>query len=116
MLLPFIAFGIVPESDEPAPPDGDLGLITLAEAKTHLRVLGDELDADITLKGIAASDIVLDYLKRPADEWTAETAPFKVKAATLLVLGGLFENREGGEPINDAVRSLLHRLRDPALA
>jgi hypothetical protein len=91
-------------------------LVTLAEAKAHLRVLANDQDTDITMKALAASDIVIDYIKRPAHGWTDTTAPALVKAAILLVLGALFEDREGGDPISDAVKSLLHRYRDPAYA
>jgi hypothetical protein len=96
-------------------------LITLEEARTHLRLTEDEFeDADIaatvTFQAEAASDIVIDYLKRPDHEWTEADAPALVKAAILLVLGALFDNREGGDPISDAVKSLLWRYRDPALA
>lgn len=115
MLTTLIAFGIIPESDIPPPVDDDLGLITLAEAKVHLRIFDDGSDADISLKGRAASEIVIDYIKRPDHGWTAETAPKLVKAATLLVLGALFEEREGGDPISDAVQNILWRHRDPTL-
>lgn len=91
-------------------------LVTLAEAKTHLRVLADDQDSDITAKALAASDIVIDYIKRPDHGWTDVTVPALVKSAILLVLGALFDDREGGDPISDAVKSILHRLRDPALA
>lgn len=95
-----------------------VALVTLAEAKTHLRIVGNDHDDDVTMKALQASEIVMDYLKRDAAEeyWDDETVPTLVKAAVLLALGSLFANREGGDPISEAVKSILHRYRDPALA
>jgi hypothetical protein len=90
-------------------------LVTLIEAKAHLRVLASDQDTDITAKALAASDIVIDYIKRPDHEWTDADAPPLIKAAILLVLGNLFFEREGAM-ITDGVKSILHRYRDPALA
>jgi len=101
-------------------------LITFSQAKLHLNELGNDRDDDIEEKLSEASDIVMDYLKLSdvPDEWLASTSPLeyripaKVQAATKLVLGEIFENRESttSDPISDAVVRLLHRLRDPALA
>jgi hypothetical protein len=96
-------------------------LVTLEEARVHLRLTEDEFDdadiaATVTFQAEAASDIVIDYIKRPDHGWTDADAPALVKSAILLVLGALFDNREGGDPISEAVQSLLWRYRDPALA
>jgi hypothetical protein len=96
-------------------------LVTTEEARTHLRLTeGDMGDADtavtVTLYAEAATEIVIDYIKRPDHGWTDEDAPFLIKAAILLVTGALFDNREGGDPLSDAVKSLVQRYRDPALA
>lgn len=90
-------------------------LVTLAEAKAHLRILSTDQDGLIGTQANAATDIVIDYIKRPDHGWTDGTAPPLVKAAILLVLGGLFAEREGAT-ITDGVKSILHRYRDPALA
>jgi hypothetical protein len=96
-----------------------MALITLDQAKRHLR-MGDDEDEEIEEKVNEASAIVLDYLKVPADEWAVGAVPYLVQAATKLVLGALMENREGNadgpEPLSQAVKDLLHRYRDPALA
>lgn len=72
-----------------------------------------------------ASAIVLDYLKRDAGEWQdsaqePESVPSVVEAATLIVAGALYENRDGAgnaaEPLSQTVKDLLHRYRDPAMA
>ncbi len=95
-------------------------LVTLAEAKEHLRVLHDDEDTLIEAQADAATDIVLDYIERPGPidgpAWTQGTVPPLVRAAILLVLGSLYADREGGEPISMAVASILRRYRDPALA
>ncbi|AHE56015.1 head-tail connector protein [Sphingomonas sanxanigenens] len=92
-----------------------VALVTLAEAKAHLRILSNDEDADIDLKREGASDIIVDYIKRPEHGWTAETAPALVKSAVLLMLGALFADRETAE-IPSGVKAILWRYRDPALA
>ncbi|GJD41313.1 head-tail connector protein [Methylobacterium bullatum] len=92
-------------------------LISLETAKRHLLIDYDDRDEDIQAKAEEATDIVVDYLKRPDHGWTFETVPGRVRAAILLTLGVIYEDREGQvDPLSDAVRSLLHRMRDPALA
>jgi hypothetical protein len=106
-----------------------LVLVSTARAKDHLRVAGVRFDADIDFKIQAASHIVLDYLKiYPPDfyspvgsatweDWDADGAPELVQAATLLVLGELFESRESAsDPLSAGVKAILHRYRDPAMA
>ncbi|UVM07055.1 head-tail connector protein [Pseudomonas laurylsulfatiphila] len=104
--------------------------ITLEEAKLHLRVDGDSDDSDITLKTHAASGSVRRYLKSAADPYFDEAGevipdkvPFEVKAATQLMLGYLFNQRDEDsgrefEPgyLPRPVTALLYPLRDPALA
>ncbi|UZW54054.1 phage gp6-like head-tail connector protein [Sphingobium sp. JS3065] len=94
-----------------------VALITTAEAKTQLGVLSDDQDATIALDAEMATDIVMGYIKKDAaeQEWTAETVPFRIKAAIILVLRALFFSDEG-EPLSDAAKALLHRDRDPAVA
>ncbi|MDR5800565.1 head-tail connector protein [Caballeronia sp. LZ001] len=99
-------------------------LVSLGRACAHLRVSPGEDDAAINDLISAASDIVIDYLKKPApEEWKVEsdltpsTVPGPVRSAVLLVLGHLYADREGGgSPISPAVESLLMRFRDPAVA
>jgi hypothetical protein len=96
-------------------------LVTVDEARRHLRLTASNMEdadvaADVASKAQAATEIVIDYLKRPDHGWTEETTPFMVKSAILLVLGALFDDREGGDPLSDAVKSLLWRSRDPTLA
>lgn len=98
-------------------------LITLDRARSHLHIEGADEDEELAAKIADASGIVIDYLKRPDHGWTDVTAPGQVQAATLLVLGAIWSQREGVgqgaddlDPISPAVVSLLRRMRDPALA
>ena len=100
-----------------------VALVSLDRAKAHLRIDADDQDEEVSLKITDASDIVIDYLKRPDHGWTDTDAPGQVQAAVLLVLGALWSQREGAgqnaedlDPISPAVVSLLRRMRDPALA
>ena len=94
-------------------------LITLESAKDHLRVDHDLDDGDIQNKIMEASAIVIDYLKliEIPESWDP-VAPEHIQAATKLILGELYRNRESStaDVLSVAVKSLLHRSRDPALA
>lgn len=92
-----------------------VALVTLAEAKDHLRIDDDDQDADINSKRLAASAIVIDYIKRPLHGWTEETAPPLIKSAVLIMLGELFANREAAD-LPPGAKAILYRQRDPALA
>jgi hypothetical protein len=91
-------------------------LCTLEQAKTHLRVDDPASDADVMLKLIQASEIVVDYIKKPDHGWNEFTAPRVIQAAVLLVLSELYDQREGKDGIPAAAKALLGRSRDPALA
>lgn len=104
-------------------------LVSLDQVKLDRRITNNDHDDDLEMKILQASAIVMDYLKVTTlasipHVVTLDTSPVTytvpplVQAATLLVLGELFENREAGtaNPISDAVVSLLDRFRDPALA
>jgi hypothetical protein len=90
-------------------------LVTLAEAQTELRQPNPAFAADIGKKAEMASELVIDYIKRPDHGWTDETVPLVVKAAILAVLQILYDE-PNGDPLNGNVRRMLHRFRDPALA
>jgi gp6-like head-tail connector protein len=95
-------------------------LVTLTQAKSHLRD-PDAAKADLELKIEQASAIILDYLKGEADPaWDEDTVPMPVQAATLLMLGHLYEHRGDDMTPDDvvwnAIGRLLCRFRDPALA
>lgn len=68
-------------------------MLTLAETKLHLRIDHDHEDTliqELILAAVAAS---ADYLNIPMVNF-ATTAPSPVKAATLLLVADLYENRE----------------------
>lgn len=102
-----------------------IDLVSLAKAKLQLRIEGTERDADIAMKIAQASAIVMQYYKKTAvpDEWygvssspATITVPADIEAATLLVLGELYENREASiaNVLSDSVKALIPR--DPTLA
>ena len=95
-------------------------LVDLETTKRHLRRDDDYDDERIVLLIDQASTIVVDYLKLPegtyeATDGSPDDVPRMVEAATLLVIEGLYDRPES-DPLTEAVRSILHRSRDPALA
>lgn len=89
-------------------------MITLDQAKAHLRVDGNHEDADITLRLSMAVAIVEDYIGMNT---TSPSNAGVEDAATLLVLGELYANREAAaNPLSPTVRGLLERLRTPGYA
>jgi len=90
-------------------------MITLDEAKRHLRVDHADEDADITLKLKFAGAIVLDFI---GENSTATTySEDVIDAATLSVLGELYANREASaDPLSPSVKAVLARLRVPVFA
>ena len=100
-------------------------LVSIVQAQAHVRAVNEDL-VDLEFKLEQASDIVWDYLKMRAvpDAWVENYSPLtydvprKVQAATLLVLGELYENREAStsNPLSQAVQDMLERLRDPSWA
>jgi hypothetical protein len=96
-------------------------LVTLEQAKAHLRVTDDDSNDEIGLKATLASEIVLNYVTHAdKDEWTDSSVPGSVQASVFLVLTDLWDHRGGGDDeevfLSSAVKSLLRRYRDPPLA
>jgi hypothetical protein len=119
-------------------------LVTLAQAKKHLYIDGDDHDEEVIEKIEEASGAVISYLKDGAEEFLdssnllnidtsgnvitdspAVFIPFQIRAATLQMLTALWENRgdDGGEKskfahgyLPPSVTALLYPLRDPAIA
>lgn len=84
-------------------------LVSLEQAKAHLRVVSDVEDADIALKLSAATERAVRFLDRDvyADQQTLDAAVSAgsagpepivctdmIRAGILLVLGDLYTNRE----------------------
>lgn len=94
-------------------------MIDLMLAKSWLRVDHDDEDFTIQTMIDQASSIVIDYLKKPVDEWDRHTLPRHVQAAILHVLKRVYDDRAGeleGGPLPQHVKDILRRERDPALA
>ncbi len=105
-------------------------LVTLQEAKDHLRIDEDDGDADLTLKIQAGSSALLSYIQGSRDlivdeagvllENTPELS--RMKAALLVLLGYLDRNRGGEEEeklsqghLPFAVTMLIYDLRQPSV-
>lgn len=119
-------------------------LVTLDEAKAHLRVDHDEDDADIEIKIEAASAAILNYigdaqylfldtggddldLEDTSTDQAAHRARHLCRQATLLMVGEFYRNREpaatdvvpdrfGYGYLPRTVVALLHSLRTPTIA
>jgi hypothetical protein len=99
-------------------------LVTLATAKTHLRITDSDHDVDVQMKADQATDAIVDYLGPKADPaWDETTVPGRVQAAILLLTAQLYEHRGEDlapdavdEAVWDAIRRLLMRIRDPVIA
>lgn len=114
-----------------------IGLVTVDEAKRHLRIDDDSGsdDSDIEMKIYAASRAVLNYISQSdpdfldsfgepfEDSSGSVDIPFDVKAATLLLLGDLYKERDAVNTaewehgyLPKSVLSLLYPYRMPSLA
>lgn len=98
-------------------------LVTMQQVKTHLFIDHDQDDAKLLEIASDASEIILNYLKKPVDYWQDSSGepsgvPGSVRAATLKTAAALYENRDGsGTPaLSQDVMDMIHRYRDPALA
>lgn len=90
-------------------------MIELEQAKTHLRVDHNAEDADIAIKLKIARAIVDDFIG--ASSPVTPQSEDIIDAATFLVLGELYVNRESGaNPLSPSVKAMLERLRIPAFA
>lgn len=110
-------------------------LVGLQQAKDHLRVDTADEDNDLTLKIHAASAAVLNYIRNGADIFTDSTGepivdsneaplgiPYEVQAATLLMVGYLYKDRDSDEEkayemgyLPKPVTALLYVHRVPSL-
>lgn len=98
-------------------------LVSLPDAKQHLRITGTASDAEVTAKLAAAQAQVIAKLGAAADAtWTETTTPRDVRHAILILLDAFYERR-GGDEANDTLRKALETVdllvslhRDPTLA
>ncbi len=100
-------------------------LISVDAAKLHLQLLDDDHDEQLEEMIPDVSEIILNYLKLPSTSWQTtdgepEDVPGSVRSAVKLGISAMFENPEqlpdGPQVLSQAVKDLLHRYRDPALA
>lgn len=102
-------------------------IISLHEARDHLRSDTEDDDGDLTLKIWAASSAVLTYLNLESADEIPDAAINAAKIATLMLVGEFYRNREGAqdgdipEPFGYGylprpVVAILYPHRDPALA
>lgn len=96
-----------------------LPVVTLNQVKSHLRLCQHDADENQHLELLikAAVSHASQYLDRPVPWLDADgdpvPVPEDVQAAIMLIIGDLYENREGvvtgvSVSINPTVRSLLH--------
>lgn len=101
-------------------------LVTLEQVNLALKLdltPADDRTPDVEWKMAQATEIVIDYLKKPDHEWTTEDVPGQISAAIILVIRALIDGEEAellsglakGDTATPVV-ALLMRLRDPALA
>ena len=97
-------------------------MISLNQAKWHLRIVDDHDDAEIQIKLTMAQDIVMQHIgclrTENPDADVARLRQDVIRAAILLVLGELWANREAStaNPLSPSIRSLLEVMREPGLA
>lgn len=95
-------------------------IVDLETVKRNLHIVADDDDENLVMLLESASDIVVDFLKLDVGTYDIDASPYvappkPVEVAVLLVLGNLYD-KPNEDPLTVAVRSVLHRLRDPALA
>jgi hypothetical protein len=95
-------------------------LLTLEDAKVHLRITDTAHDVDVQQKLTEAQDVIIDYLGEQVDPlWTDTTVPPRVLSAIKLYLTHLYEQRGDDMAPDmalwDAIRRLLARTRMQAI-
>jgi hypothetical protein len=99
-------------------------LVSLEDAKVHLRITDTAHDADIQQKLTSAQDRIIAFLGAAADAaWDATTVPTPVAHAILELTTDFFENRGDGTPSGMAdqevwasIERLLSMYRDPVIS
>lgn len=94
-----------------------MAVVSLSEAKNHLRVDQSAEDALIQVYLDAAIDYVRNFLNTdiPGELDSPVSTPSAIKAAIYLIVGGLYEHREQYSEVdikeNPAVKNLLFPYR-----
>ncbi|MGF6986543.1 hypothetical protein QFZ99_006084 [Paraburkholderia atlantica] len=99
-----------------------MNLITLDDARAHLRIDGDLLDSALEIAVAAASASVWTYLKRD-EPYPDDAIPPDVKMAALLMAGNFIRDPDGAEAASWIqgylpwpVVNLLYPYRDPSMS
>jgi hypothetical protein len=109
-------------------------LVTLQQARDHLRSDTDDDNDDLILKISAASESIIDYLGDYASSFIdgngnidLDKVPDRVKHATLLTIGYFYSERDGSQEFSVAdqygygyslplsATALLYSLRKPTV-
>ena len=87
-------------------------MLTLDETKLHLRV--DKVAEDSLIQSMmdVATAATADYLNMPLEQMTS-TVPSPIKAAALLMVAGLYTNREDQSDRQLYRNDTYHRLLNP---
>lgn len=100
-------------------------LLTLDDAKQHLRITDSDHDADVQQKLEVAQRAVLNFLGVSGDAtWTEATVPEDVQHSIRLLLSHYYDNRgddmsaspTADKDVWEAIGRLLAFHRDPTLA
>lgn len=92
-------------------------LVSLEEGKDRLGIVAASTFRNGVVEDLLkqAEDIIIGYIKKPDHGWTDQSVPPRIKAAILLALIRLYAG-DDGPIITDAIKAILLRDRDPALA
>jgi len=104
-------------------------LLTLAQAKEHLRITDSDHDTEVQSKTDSAAAIISDYVSSGRTRWdtplpaTDSDGWIIMQTAALELLASMYEHRGDDYGVNapdeevwNAIRRKLSRLRDPAFA
>lgn len=89
-------------------------LVDLPTVRDRLRIDATDDQVDVERIIAEATDIVIGYLKIETPVWSIATVPERIRTAILLVCRAIYDGEDA--VISQAVKDVLHRDRDPALA
>jgi hypothetical protein len=97
-------------------------IVTLSEVKSHLRIAFTSDDSLLAIYMGAAQEYITNFLNQeiPGLSDSPVFVPYSIRSAALLIIGDLYENREGAVMVlsggagiipNPAVNNLLYPYR-----